>query len=459
MVTAPKRTSRRRTLGLWMNGAFVGTWRLGANGQDVLEYDADWKASSQGRPLSLSLPFTPGTTRHRGDVVRAYFDNLLPDSQGIRARAASRFRAKSADAFDLLAQIGRDCVGALQILPDGTAPGDVGIVEATPLNEHDVAAILRSTVAPSALAGAAAQDDDFRISIAGAQEKTALLNFDGQWCRPHGATPTTHILKLPMGLVGNMKLDLRHSIENEWLCARILATYGLPVANCEPLRFEDVNVLSVERFDRTWLDGQQGKWLARLPQEDFCQATGTPALRKYEADGGPGIDRIMGLLATSASPQGDRRTFFLAQLLFWMLRAPDGHAKNFSLFILPTGAYALTPLYDVMSAWQVIGDAPNKLSAHKVKLAMAIRTTNAHWKMKDILPRHWVEVGKRYGVLAEDGRTVETLIDEIVKRTPSVIASIESTLPDGFPASVSDPILRGLEYSAKRLMMGESIRS
>lgn len=456
VTTANAKTSRRRTLGLWMNGEFVGTWRLGSGGEDILEYDQDWKTASRGRPLSLSLPFTPGTAPHRGEVVRAYFDNLLPDSRDIRARAASRFRAKSTDAFDLLAQVGRDCVGALQILPDGTAPGDVGIVEATPLDEHEVAAILRGTVAPSALAGAAAQDDDdFRISIAGAQEKTALLNLEGQWCRPHGATPTTHILKLPMGLVGNMKLDLNHSIENEWLCARILAAYGLPVASCEPLQFEDMKVLSVERFDRTWLDGSRGKWLARLPQEDFCQATGTPAIRKYEADGGPGIDRIMGLLATSASAQRDRRTFFLAQLLFWMLRAPDGHAKNFSLSILPGGAYELTPLYDVMSAWPVIGDAPNKLSAHKVKMAMAIRTTNAHWKMKDILPRHWLAVGKRHGVLADDGRTVETLIDEIVKRTPGVIASIESMLPEGFPASVSDPILRGLDYGARRLVSGE----
>ena len=457
MVTAPRAgTSHRRTLSLWMNGEFVGTWRLGSSGEDVLEYDEVWKAMPQGRPLSLSLPFTPGMAPHRGETVRAYFDNLLPDSQDIRARAASRFHAKSTNAFDLLAQIGRDCVGALQILPDGTAPGDVGIVEATPLDEHEVAAILRGTVAPPALAGAAAQDDDdFRISIAGAQEKTALLNLDGQWCRPHGATPTTHILKLPMGLVGNMKLDLSHSIENEWICARILAAYGLPVADCEPLQFEDMKVLSVTRFDRAWLDGPRGRWLARLPQEDFCQATGTPAIRKYEADGGPGIDRIMGLLATSASAQRDRRSFFLAQLLFWMLRAPDGHAKNFSLFILPRGAYALTPLYDVMSAWPAIGNAPDKLSAHRARMAMAIRTTNAHWKMKDILPRHWVTLGKRYGVLDDDGRTVETLIEEIVERTPHVIASIESTLPEGFPASVSDPILRGLEYGARRLVAGE----
>lgn len=452
VTTKTGRTPRRKALGLWMNGGFVGTWRMGPGSEDMLDYDADWRTSPQGRPLSLSLPFTPGSIPHRGEVVRAYFDNLLPDSQDIRARAASRFRTRSTDAFDLLAQIGRDCVGALQILPDGMTPENVDTVETTPLADHEVAAILRGTVAPPALGrGAFEDDDDFRISIAGAQEKTALLNLDGRWCRPHGSTPTTHILKLPMGLVGNMKLDLSHSIENEWLCSRILRAYGLPVADCEPLQFEDMKVLSVTRFDRIWLEGARGRWLARLPQEDFCQATGTPSAMKYEADGGPGIDRIMGLLATSASPQQDRRTFFLAQLLFWMLRAPDGHAKNFSLSIRPEGAYALTPLYDVMSAWPVIGDGPNMLPEPKVKMAMAIRSTNAHWKMREIQPRHWLALGKRYGVLDDEGRTVERLIEEVVERTPQVVAGVEAILPADFPQHVADPVLRGMEREARRL--------
>lgn len=453
MVTAATgRKSRRQALGLWMNGEFVGTWRMDAGSGDILEYHASWQGSPQGRPLSLSLPFTPGANLHRGDVVRAYFENLLPDSQEIRARAARRFRARSTQAFDLLAEIGRDCVGALQILPDGRVPGDVRTLDASPLDETQVAAILRGTVAPPAMAGAAPQDDDdFRISIAGAQEKTALLWIDGRWCRPHGSTATTHILKLPMGLVGNMKLDLTHSIENEWLCSRILAAYGLPVAECEPLQFEDMKVLAVRRFDRAWLEGGSGKWLARLPQEDFCQATGTPAALKYESDGGPGIDRIMGLLATSESPQRDRRIFFLAQLIYWMLRAPEGHAKNFSLFIRPKGAYGLTPLYDVMSAWPLIGEGPGLLSEHNVRMAMAIRSTNVHWKMKEIHRRHWLALGRRFGVLDDAGRDMEAIVDDVIARTPRVIADVEAGLPRGFPEHVARTVLRGLERAASQL--------
>ena len=443
---------RHQALGLWMNGEFVGTWRLDASGGDLLEYDAEWQAAAHGRPLSLSIPFTPGGLAHRGDVVRAYFENLLPDSQEIRARAARRFRARSSQAFDLLAQIGRDCVGALQLLPEGSTPGDVRTLDATPLDEHDVASILRGTVAPAAMAGAIpADDDDFRISIAGAQEKTALAWIDGGWCLPHGSTPTTHILKLPMGLVGNMKLDLSHSIENEWLCSRILAAYGLPVAECEPLQFEDMKVLAVRRFDRAWRKGPTGPWLARLPQEDFCQATGTPAALKYESDGGPGIEQIMGLLATSETPEPDRRNFLLAQLVFWMLRAPDGHAKNFSLSIRPKGAYRLTPLYDVMSAWPLIGEGPGLLSEHKVRLAMAVRSTNAHWKMKEIQRRHWLSLGKRFGVLDDMGRGMDTIIDGLIARTPDVVADIEAGLPTGFPDQVADRVLRGLERAARQL--------
>ena len=78
----------------------------------------------------------------------------------------------------------------------------------------------------------------------------------------------------------------------------------------------------------------------------------------------------MGLLATSETPQADRRTFLLAQLVFWMLRAPDGHAKNFSLRLLAKGRFHLTPIYDVLSAWPVIGRGNGKWEAQKVKLAM-----------------------------------------------------------------------------------------
>ncbi|SHM09404.1 type II toxin-antitoxin system HipA family toxin [Rhizobacter sp. OV335] len=445
------RRSHTRSLGLWMNGVFVGTWSRAPNGPDTLQYDLDWTRSEQGRPLSLSLPFTPGNGPHRGDKVRACFDNLLPDSQDIRERMARRYETGTTDAFDLLAETGRDCVGALEILPTDQTPADPSTLQAQPLTDADVAEVLRGTTTPHAL-GLVANDDDFRISIAGAQEKTALLFQDGRWCLPRGGMPTTHIFKLPLGLIGGMKIDMRDSVENEWLCSLILQAHGLPVAVSRPLQFEDMKALVVERFDRAWWRSPAGeRRLIRLPQEDLCQASGVPPGAKYEAEGGPGMDRILGVLDGSMAREHDRRTFFRAQLLFWMLCATDGHAKNFSLFLRPGGRYQLTPLYDVLSAYPVLGAGPSKISPFKARMAMAVRSKSAHWKMQDIQRRHWEALGARHGIVTEDGRQVSFVIDELVAQTPRVVDAVRAQLPGDFPEGLADSILGGLQDAANKL--------
>lgn len=447
------RHTHAQSLRLWMNGVFVGTWSVQANAGDVLQYDDAWVSSGQGRPLSLSLPFTPGNKPHRGNVVRNYFDNLLPDSKDILTRSARRFGTGSTDAFALLAEIGRDCVGALQILPDATPPCGTRTIDATPLNDAEVAQVLRSTLARLPMAGHRPDaDDDFRISIAGAQEKTALLWLDGQWCRPHGATPTTHILKMPLGLVGNMQFDMSESVDNEWLCSEILHAYGVPVARTRPVQFEDMKVLVVERFDRRWWESAEGeRWLLRLPQEDMCQALGVTPHLKYESDGGPGVRDIMKLLATSQQPARDRRTFFQAQVLFWMLGATDGHAKNFSIFLLQNGAYELTPLYDVLSAYPIMGTGAKMLSPFKARLAMAVRSKNTHWKIHDIQRRHWMAMGTEHGVTAPDGQDAARVIDDLVACTPTVVRTVRALLPESFPQALAESILGGLQKAADKL--------
>lgn len=169
--------------------------------------------------------------------------------------------------------------------------------------------------------------------------------------RPQGATPTTHILKMPLGLVGNQKVDLSSSVDNEWLCLTLLREFGLPVARCAVLTFGKQRVLAVERFDRQL--HSSGQWWMRLPQENFCQALGLSSHLKYEADGGPGVRDIAQVLMHSTQAQTDLRHFMKSPILFWLLAAPDGHAKNFSIHILPQGRFKLAPLYDVMSIWPI----------------------------------------------------------------------------------------------------------
>jgi len=439
---AYRRSKGRRALNIWINGQLAGTWRAHKNRPQEFQYADAWLRSPHGRMLSLSMPFRPGNLPYRGDVVEHFFDNLLPDSSEIRRRIQQSFGIRGASPFDLLAEIGRDCVGAIQLLPEDEEPAGWNRIEARPLTDLEVEQHLKAAVS-TALPGEAREE--FRISIAGAQEKTALLWHDGQWHAPVGATPTTHIMKLPLGLVGHMRADMSTSIENEWLCSRIMAAYGIETAHCDMARFGETRALVVRRFDRK-LSAKGDYWL-RLPQEDMCQALGMPPSLKYESDGGPGMADVLELLRGSGRAEADRRNFYKAQILFWMLAATDGHAKNFSIFLEAGNTYRMTPLYDLLSAWPIIGDKANNLSWHDARLAMAFRSRNAHYRLSEIQPRHFFSAASRLGLAGE----VDSIIEEILAATPKVIDRVSAMLPTGFPQRVADSIFAGLKESADKI--------
>jgi len=438
------RVAHHRRLNLWMNGLPVGYWEV-RRGGDELSYWPEWTNDEQGRPLSLSLPFLPGNLPHRGQVVADFFDNLLPDSADIRRRIAARYRTPGSSPYELLKALGRDCVGAIQMLGPDEAPAELESIHGHPLDEKAVARLLRDTTA-AWMPGQPDFEKDLRLSIAGAQEKTAVLWRDGRWLAPTGSTPTTHILKLPLGLVGGRQADMRTSVENEWLCAQIVAAYGLPVAGCEIAQFEEQKVLIVERFDRRL--SSDGRWIVRLPQEDMCQATGTAARVKYQADGGPGIDKIMAILSRSAAADADRRNFFFAQIVFWLLAATDGHAKNFSIAHREHNEYVATPLYDILSVHPIVGRRANQIPRQGVKLAMAVSGKNAHYRIEEILPRHWIAQGGRVGFAAAD---VEQMLVRAARSTESVIDAVSATLPKGFPQDVADTVFSGMRRLSRKL--------
>ena len=438
------RTSRNRHLNVWMNGDLVGSWNITSTGLHEFSYEESWLNSPGVRPLSLSMPYVSFST-YKGEVVAAFFDNLLPDSTEIRKRVQSRFGTASISPFDLLNEIGRDCVGAVQLLPVDTSPGNIYKVDSKPVTDKDIERILVGLVSPRVFN----QDlNDFRISVAGAQEKTAFL-WDHGWNIPLGTTPSTHIFKLPIGIIGTGLIDLSTSVENEWLCLHIMQRFGVETAETEIAEFGKQKVLIVKRFDRK--QAVRGNWIIRLPQEDMCQVTGTPGGYKYESDGGPGIRKIMDLLLGSSQSVTDRITFFKIQVLFWMLGAIDGHAKNFSIFLEPQGRFRLTPVYDVMSVYPVMGRGQNKIPKEKVKMAMAVQGENRHYKWNNISFDHWIKTAKLCGL---DSSTAETVISELVKNTSKVISNISTELPSNFPSSVSNSILRGLNQTSKQLKKG-----
>lgn len=415
-------------LNVFINNRLVGRLRKEASGAVRFQYDQTWLDWGPAFAISLSLPMRE--TAYSGEAVVAVFDNLLPDSPNVRRRVAERMGAQGADYFSLLAAIGRDCVGAMQFLPDDL-PADVEpYVQGEPVSDDEIEAILASlATAPLGMD----KEQEFRISIAGAQEKTALLRLEGQWMRPIGTTPTTHLLKPQLGEIPTAfgPIDMAASVDNEHYCLKLLAAFGLDVADTEIVTFGTRRVLVVKRFDRRWRNAER---LLRLPQEDCCQAMGIPSAQKYQNNGGPGMADILTLLQRSDEPQKDQVDYFKSQILFWLIGATDGHGKNFSVFLKPQGRYSLTPFYDVLSAQPAFDK--RQIPNNTYKLAMSVGKSR-HTRILEVVGRHFVQSGKQAGL----GPTLMSkAIADILERAKDAPDKALSLMPGDFAQEVHDSI-------------------
>ncbi|EJN5705989.1 HipA domain-containing protein [Escherichia coli] len=368
----------------WMNNQRVGELTKLANGAHTFKYAPEWLASRYARPLSLSLPLQRGNIT--SDAVFNFFDNLLPDSPIVRDRIVKRYHAKSRQPFDLLSEIGRDSVGAVTLLPENetiTRP----IMAWEKLTEARLEEVLTAYKADIPL-GMIREENDFRISVAGAQEKTALLRIGNDWCIPKGITPTTHIIKLPIGEIRqpNATLDLSQSVDNEYYCLLLAKELGLNVPDAEIIKAGRVRALAVERFDRRW--NTERTVLLRLPQEDMCQTFG--------------------------------------------IGATDGHAKNFSVFIQAGGSYRLTPFYDIISAFPVLGGTGIHIS--DLKLAMGLNASKGKKTAIDkIYPRHFLATAK---VLRFPEVQMHEILSDFARMIPAALDNVKTSLPTDFPENV-----------------------
>lgn len=371
----------------WMNNQRVGELTKLANGAHTFKYAPEWLASRYARPLSLSLPLQRGNIT--SDAVFNFFDNLLPDSPIVRDRIVKRYHAKSRQPFDLLSEIGRDSVGAVTLIPEDE-------------------------------------------TVTGAQEKTALLRIGNDWCIPKGITPTTHIIKLPIGEIRqpNATLDLSQSVDNEYYCLLLAKELGLNVPDAEIIKAGRVRALAVKRFDRRW--NTERTVLLRLPQEDMCQTFGLPSSVKYESDGGPGIAQIMAFLMGSSEALKDRYDFMKFQVFQWLIGATDGHAKNFSVFIQAGGSYRLTPFYDIISAFPVLGGTGIHIS--DLKLAMGLNASKGKKTAIDkIYPRHFLATAK---VLKFPEVQMHEILSDFARMIPAALDNVKTSLPTDFPENV-----------------------
>lgn len=420
-------------LAILADGQVMGAIRKDKRARLTLAYDADWRRAANAYPLSLSMPLV--VAEHAHAKIEPWLWGLLPDNEAILARWGQRFQVSPRNPFALLAHVGEDCAGAVQIVE----PERVDALRAQPagqvdwIDDKDIAArirLLREDHAAWRMARDAGQ-----FSLAGAQPKTAFLFENGRWGVPSGRAPTTHIVKPPTATFDG------HA-ENEHVCLALARMLGLPAAASEVRVFEGEVAIVVERYDRVRMGGA----IRRLHQEDMCQALGLPPTGKYENEGGPGVQPIVELLrGYSSRPSDDVWTFMRALALNWLIGGTDAHAKNYSVLIGAGGRARLAPLYDVAST------LPYDFDFKKLRLAMKI---GGRYFLDDISLRHWRKLASSVRLDEEQLRT--TCLDLAERLPDALLDVIKTARADGLDNAVlrrlSDALILRAAHCLELLM-------
>jgi serine/threonine-protein kinase HipA len=321
---------------VWLHGTPVAVLMPAPDFRIRLEWRAEgierWGLGSSALSAGLPIGAPIGPRDSRG---LDFFENMLPEGPAL-TRIAALAGVRPVDTYGILTAFGRDCAGAIMLLPDEEKPGTEDRSGYAPMTPGELRQLIGALdIAPLG----AAPERGFRPSLAGFQRKAlAGRSADGTWQLPYGEAPSTWILKP----------DGPHSMAaNEATCLRLAAACGLEVPEIELLDIAGLPVLAVKRYDRLLPPGDGLP--VRLHQEDGCQATGTPPGMKYEEQGGPTLRDLAGVLRDFGDPADvtqllRRTTFNMA------VGNADAHAKNFSiLHDTDSPMIKLAPIYDVLS--------------------------------------------------------------------------------------------------------------
>lgn len=390
------------TLPLYYGEERVGTLLQNEHGFCELYYEPAWQ--EQGFDISVTLPRTQ--QHHTGDVVRAFFENLLPEA-AIRESLARHYGVSTENVFGLLSRIGRDCAGAFSV----GAPGSGGAyAELTPQELREELEKLPQFPMAAARPGTS-------LSLAGAQHKLPIFRMGHTLYLPTGGAASNSIVKLPMEA-------FPHSVENEFFCMQLAQQVGLPVAKTEILPLPGLAVLLVARYDR---EGS-GFHPRRLPQEDFCQLLGLSSAVKYESEGGPSFADCAGCIRRYSF----RAAKDLLLLVQWAafnlcIGNNDAHAKNLSM-LRQGKALFLAPHYDLIST---------TFYGRRLQKKLAMRIGGQPWSYH-VSRRRW-------GLFAEEvGLPTNTVLHKVESTAKAILRALPETAERATAAGLAPATIQSL---------------
>lgn len=343
----------RRAGLLWREGELDApeSWRF--------RYEAAYLDAPSAVPLSWSLPLQLAT--FEGAAARNWFCNLLPEG-AVRESIVQRLRLSSRDDLALLAAIGGECAGAVSLVSEMASPSP------SPVAAEDLEALIYTSDDALGEGGWGALGGPYRLSLAGAQDKLAVVQEpDGRLRLPAMGEPSTHLIKPDSSRFPGLR-DL------EALGLSLARQAGLSVPDFALVEVMQRPALLVARYDRV---ATSNGGLLRLHQEDFCQALGYPGELKYQTQGGPSLAQCAQLIRTGRrlGPQA------VAAFLDWvivtvLLGNADAHAKNLALLCDPAGRWRLAPFYDLVPTLALPEAQVDRAPAMRVGRAARIDAVN-----------------------------------------------------------------------------------
>jgi serine/threonine-protein kinase HipA len=328
-----------KTLDVYLHDELVGHLIQDDGGQTVFEYGQAWLERSGATPLSVSLPLRK--ERFSRNECRGFFAGILPD-ESKREIIARNLGISARNDFAMLERIGGECAGAVTFIPAGQ-PLPARDYHYRTISQKQLADIFKELPKRPLLAG----EEGVRLSLAGAQDKIAVRIEGDEISLPLGGAPSTHILKPSIERFAGV-------VFNEAFTMQLAAATGLPAAKVEVGIAEEIEYLSVERYDRTHTQSGTTTILDRLHQEDFCQALNIVPEMKYQKEGGPSLKQCFALVRdVSSAPVVDLARLLDFVIYNYLIGNNDAHGKNFSLLYHGAGTanqqIRLAPFYDAIS--------------------------------------------------------------------------------------------------------------
>jgi len=394
----------------------MSSLRVLANGQwmgllDVIEgrwtfnYAADWTAHALSPSFPLIIRHFQDTTDLR--LVEWLFENLLPEGR-LRDLIASRDRIDPRDTWALLVRHGQDTAGALSLISD-ELPDSSFRELFVPLSQEELQAKIEDSRKRNL--PLMASWNEIRMSLAGAQEKLGLrIDAQGAMFLPEGTAASTHIVKPE-----NASADFPFCPANEFFCMRLAAELKVPVPIVDLLHLPE-SLYVIERFDREVMTKgkvESDNSVRRLHQVDLCQTLGVSPSKKYESEGGLGLQHLFEVLHGVFI---DRPAVAINAVVQWiafnyLVGNLDAHAKNIA-FLMRGQKAEVAPFYDMLCVEAYLPRAT---------MSMAIAGENKPG---------WVE-GVHWDAMAFEARVAPRLVR-------SVLTKIVEQIPEGISRVIGD---------------------